>query len=124
MRRRRTAAARTRRAPSDLHIGRDARATAVHGVRGAPAVVAVVVAAGAVGCVHRHGDPAVQVAVGPAGHVAVGHFAGVRHQAGTSESQYGLTDSLVMDLHPDSGYLPFLSELCLRGFIRLAGTSF
>lgn len=68
---------------SDLHIRGEARVTAVHSFRGAPAVVAVVIAGGAVGCVHRHGDPAVQVAVGPAGHIAVRRFAEVRRQAGT-----------------------------------------
>lgn len=58
----------------------------MHGLRGTPAAVAVVVTAGAVGCVHRHGDPAVQVAVGPAGHIAVRRFAEVRRQAGTVAS--------------------------------------
>lgn len=68
---------------SDLHIRRDTRATAVHSLRGTPAVVAVVVTAGAVGCVHRHGDPAVQVAVSPAGHIAVRRLTEVWRQAGT-----------------------------------------
>lgn len=68
---------------SDLHIRRDARVTAVRSFRGAPAVVAVIITGGALGSVHRHGDPAVQVAVGPAGHIAVRCFAEVRRQAGT-----------------------------------------
>lgn len=69
---------------SDLHIRGDARVTAVHSFRGAPAVVAVVIAGHAVGCVHRHGHPAVQVAVGPAGHIAVRRCADVRRQAATT----------------------------------------
>lgn len=69
---------------SDLHIRGHARETAVHSFRGAPAVVAVVIAGGAVGGVHRHGDPAVQVGVGPAGHIAVRRFAELRRQAGTT----------------------------------------
>lgn len=50
---------------SDLHLG----VAVMHRFHGAPGVVAVVVAAQALGCVHLHRDPAVQVPFSPVCHV-------------------------------------------------------
>lgn len=66
---------------SDLYIRRDIRVTAVHSFRRAPAVIAVIIAACALGCVHRQGDPTVQVSISPGGHMRVGRFAGIRLRA-------------------------------------------
>lgn len=58
-----------------LHVRWDTRVTEVHSFHRASAVVAVVVTARALSCVHRQGDPTVQVFIGPGGHMRVGQFA-------------------------------------------------
>lgn len=63
---------------SDLPIGRDVRVAAMHRFPGAPAVLAVIVAARTPRRVHGERNAAVQVLIGPAGHVGVGRFAGIQ----------------------------------------------
>lgn len=120
----------------DLHIRRDVGVAAVHRFHRASAVVAVIITAWALSCVHRQRDSTVQVLISPGGHMRVSRFAGIwlwpapkhRHTH-TGFSTYNL---IHRDQSADSQrcvggdfiYLLWLSVLCRRGFILRAGISF
>lgn len=106
---------------SDLPVGRDVRVAAVHRL---PAVVAVVIAARALRRVHGERNAAVQVLIGPAGHVSVGRFAGIQLRAGPKKQRAVGKTPQIRARRRARTYLPWFSVLCRRGFILRAGTSF
>ncbi len=124
---------------SNLHIRRDIRVTVVHSFHRAPAVVAVIIAACALSCVHRQAHSAVQVLLSPAGHIRVRRFARIWLRAARTRThthththfsfklwQFISLRSICTftEVCKNFIYLPWLSVLCRSGFILRAGISF
>jgi len=117
-------------ARSDLHIRRDTRVTVVHRFQRASAIVAVVVAARALGRVHRQRDAAVQVLISPVGNVRVGAFAGIPLRAASTDTLALAATMSFKERSTDSqkcvqiSYVPAVVECALSEGLHPPGRDF